>query len=872
MKEESTEEKPGPSVPKKSATKKSPAKKTKPPLNPSALWWAAFYKELKEDKGTGTKKRKLKAGTSLEDMANNSNSTEARAARGEIKLVGPIEATNIRDKAITRMTGPNPGRGDVSSLRLAIQSFGPNQVKPDSEGAKWKLVGIKSSLFNHQIVGVSMMLSKEFKPTYNTKGGILGDEMGLGKTVETIAMMRCNRPSKFERQKKKHITLIVCPAAAAPQWIAEIKKHEDVTGFDSITQYKHRSFETGDDIWKSADVVVVTYNELASAYPTKEAIQRIKSLKFSPEDEKKAILKHSRQILKHPYYRVVLDEGHAIKNYKSTTSKACLLLSAKYKWILTGTPMHNSSEGESIPRSHGMTFSANPLILRALPVLRVSGNRPRSMNNALKNAMVRRHVNDKFLGNDILQIPQLHPTEIVRVELPDAERLLFKQIEDRYSKIIAEEKNLHGTSRTVLRAFILLAIARLRQIISHPYLLEGVISTFFTSEDFTELEAKFAAAGDKIPSNSRIRKLLELERGKMMGHGSGPSSPEGSMQTVVDADPLGRAAMKGEDIDEALCGLCKELPEDLVTTKCNHIFCRECLANETKMNGRKCPECDTNLDESDPSKEFKHDAEDTATTRSESQSTVLSMASAATRAKGKGKGKGKMKREKKHGEDELFFQPGIARILSMLTAYDREYEQDNSKKMVDGAKVLAVKKHILKWQTEAPDDKIIAFTQHCGTGAILGRVLAEENIQFVHFWGDISIPKKGEVIKKFFEDPNVKVMIASLKCGGQALNITCANRVIIIDPWWNAAMEKQAFGRVARIGQQKETYLAKFVADETIEVDMVNLQEKKIDDIAKTLQESAPAPGGTAFGNKLFGGLIGLQVKSQMKAAAAEKK
>ncbi|KAM7213008.1 P-loop containing nucleoside triphosphate hydrolase protein [Rhypophila decipiens] len=748
-KEESTEEKPGPSAPKKSASKK-----TKPPLNPSAVWWAAFYKELKEEKGTGTKKRKLKGGTSLEDMAKNSNSTEARAARGEIKLVGPIEATNVRDVAIKRMTGPNPGEGYASSLRLAIQSFGPSQVKPDSEGAKWKLVGIKSSLFNHQIVGVSMMLSKEFSPKYGPRGGILGDEMGLGKTLQTIAMMRCNRPSKGERKKKRHITLIVCPAPAASQWMAEIKKHEDVTGFDSVTQYKHRSFENGDDTWKSADVVVVTYNELASAYPTKETIQKAKSLKFSPEDEKKAILKNCREILKHPYYRVVLDEGHAIKNYKSTSNKACLLLSAKYKWILTGTPMHNSSEGD----------------------------------------------------------------------------------------------------RTVLRAFILLAIARLRQIISHPYLLEGVISTFFTSEDFTELEAKFAAAGDKIPPNSRIRKLLELERGKMMGHGSGPYSPEGSMQTVVDADPLGRAAMKGEDIDEALCGLCKELPEDLVTTKCNHIFCRECLANETKINGRKCPECDTNLDESDPSKEFKHDAEDTTTTRSESQSTVFSMASAATRAKGKGKGKGKMKREKKHGEDEMFFQPGIARILSMLTAYDREYEQDPSKKMVDGAKVLAVKKHILKWQTEAPDDKIIAFTQHCGTGAILGRVLAEENIQFVHFWGDISIPKKGEVIKKFFEDPNVKVMIASLKCGGQALNITCANRVIIIDPWWNAAMEKQAFGRVARIGQQKETYLAKFVADETIEVDMVNLQEKKIDDIAKTLQENAPAPGGTAFGNKLLGG------------------
>lgn len=103
--------------------------------------------------------------------------------------------------------------------------------------------------------------------------------------------------------------------------------------------------------------------------------------------------------------------------------------------------------------------------------------------------------------------------------------------------------------------------------------------------------------------------------------------------------------------------------------------------------------------------------------------------------------------------------------------------------------------------------------------------------------------------------------IASLKCGGQALNLTCANRVLIIDPWWNVAMEKQAFGRVARIGQLKPTYLAKFVVNETVEASVIELQDIKTEDIAKTLKEKVRVSKASDFRSKLLGGIIGLQLK-----------
>ncbi|KAM7190673.1 SNF2 family N-terminal domain containing protein [Rhypophila sp. PSN 637] len=896
--EESPEEKRTSTPPKKQAKKK-----TKPSLNPSGEWWAIYYKEEKGEKGEkgGPKKKKLKAGTSFTDMVKNSNSSEARAARGELQLAGPIEATNAKDEAIKRMTGPNAGRGDISELVFAIQSFGRGQVKPDPAGAKWKLAGIKSPLFNHQVTGVSMMLSKEFSPGYGPKGGILGDEMGFGKTLQTIAMMRCNRPNKADRKRKKHTTLIVALASAVHQWKEEIKKHveakeekepttfdlddldadddeDDETGFSAITQYKKRNLDPYDDSWKKADVIVTSYHEIAAALPDKVTMQVIKAGKLSPEKEKDLIIKKSRgEILRKQYYRIVLDEGHAIKNWESDTCKACLLLDAKYKWILTGTPMHNSSE-ELFPYFAflGIDPGVGPERLHTGKG-KIKANRPQkdtnpaayraALNEALQSVMIRRHVDDKFLGHEILQIPQNHPTEIVKVELPATELLLYKQLESCYNAIMGEQKQQKGTTENLLKGFILIAITRLRQAISHPYLLEEVLCMILTTEDFEELEAKFAAAGDETPANSRIRKLLKNERKLLEEYESSilPSS-EGAMQAVIDSDPLGSVAMKDEDINDILCGVCKQLPDDLVNTKRKHIFCSECLAAKAKINGCKCPECGASLDEADLPEDFEEDGEDTASFQNESPS----KASKKGRGRAKGKGKGKT-REKKHGEDELFFQPSMARLLSHVTAYDKEYARDSDKKMVDGAKVLAVKNHILKWQAEAPDDKIIAFTQHAGTAAILGRVLAEEDIQFVQFWGELSMTKKQNALIKFREDPKVKVMIASLKCGGQALNLTCANRVIIIDPWWNSAMEKQAFGRVARIGQHKETYLAKFVAEKTIEVDMVNLQYKKAEDIALTLKEKARASGGNDFATKLLGGLIGLQMKSGQRGGEKKK-
>lgn len=68
----------------------------------------------------------------------------------------------------------------------------------------------------------------------------------------------------------------------------------------------------------------------------------------------------------------------------------------------------------------------------------------------------------------------------------------------------------------------------------------------------------------------------------------------------------------------------------------------------------------------------------------------------------------------------------------------------------------------------------------------------------LQFTGEMDLKARDKARRQFLEDSEVNIMIAGLKCGGIALNLTAANRVISIDLWWNHSVELQAFGRVFR--------------------------------------------------------------------------
>ncbi len=87
--------------------------------------------------------------------------------------------------------------------------------------------------------------------------------------------------------------------------------------------------------------------------------------------------------------------------------------------------------------------------------------------------------------------------------------------------------------------------------------------------------------------------------------------------------------------------------------------------------------------------------------------------------------------------------------------------------------------------------------------------------------------KREAEIKKFQEDPDTRIFLISLKAGGVGLNLTAADYVFIIDPWWNPAAEMQAINRAHRIGQDKKVIVYRFITEGSIEEKIQSLQERK---------------------------------------------
>ena len=130
------------------------------------------------------------------------------------------------------------------------------------------------------------------------------------------------------------------------------------------------------------------------------------------------------------------------------------------------------------------------------------------------------------------------------------------------------------------------------------------------------------------------------------------------------------------------------------------------------------------------------------------------------------------------------------------------------------------------------NEKTLIFTQYKEMGDILCKVINEEcNTEPLFFHGSLTVPQREELIEKFQNDDDAKVMILSLKAGGTGLNLTSATNVIHYDLWWNPAVEDQATDRTYRIGQDKNVMVHRMITLGTF--------EEKIDEMLKSKKELA---------------------------------
>ncbi len=130
------------------------------------------------------------------------------------------------------------------------------------------------------------------------------------------------------------------------------------------------------------------------------------------------------------------------------------------------------------------------------------------------------------------------------------------------------------------------------------------------------------------------------------------------------------------------------------------------------------------------------------------------------------------------------------------------------------------------------NEKTLIFTQYKEMGDILCKVIAEEcNMDPLFFHGSLTVPQREDLIDRFQNNEDSKIMILSLKAGGTGLNLTSATNVIHYDLWWNPAVEDQATDRTYRIGQDKNVMVHRMITLGTF--------EEKIDEMLKSKKELA---------------------------------
>jgi len=141
----------------------------------------------------------------------------------------------------------------------------------------------------------------------------------------------------------------------------------------------------------------------------------------------------------------------------------------------------------------------------------------------------------------------------------------------------------------------------------------------------------------------------------------------------------------------------------------------------------------------------------------------------------------------------------------------------------------------------ADGHRALVFSQWTSLLDLIEPHLRAAEISFVRLDGSTPTDRRGELVGQFQDPDGPPVMLLSLKAGGTGLNLTAADHVFLVDPWWNPAVEDQAADRTHRIGQDKPVMVYRMVARDTVEERILELQARK-----RALADAALSEAGGA--------------------------
>jgi len=174
------------------------------------------------------------------------------------------------------------------------------------------------------------------------------------------------------------------------------------------------------------------------------------------------------------------------------------------------------------------------------------------------------------------------------------------------------------------------------------------------------------------------------------------------------------------------------------------------------------------------------------------------------------------------GNAKMAILEGLTKLRQICDSPEILPDKENYGK--ESIKIKELLRHI---KNKTGKHKILLFSQFVKMLSIVKRELKREKISFEYLDGKSSQKQREESVEHFQNDETCRVFLISLKAGGTGLNLTAADYVYIIDPWWNPAVENQAIDRCYRIGQDKKVIAYRMICKDTLEEKIMIYQAKK---------------------------------------------
>ncbi|KAK8104010.1 uncharacterized protein PG998_011043 [Apiospora kogelbergensis] len=708
---------------------------------------------------------------------------------------------------------------------------------------------LKEPLYKHQQIALKWM--KGMEADIHKHGGLLADDMGLGKTISMLALMVHDlKPHGDNTRVFSGTNVVVAPVSLIRQWEKEIKDKLKHTYRLKVHNY-HKKKLSYDEL-RHFDVVVTSYGKLATELKALDAFT--KNMFSQGQNVDKDILAEKFPFIcpKDPFLRLVLDESQQIKNKNTQMHRAVCRVPTKYRWCLSGTPMMNNVDemGSHIHFLQIKPYNDPQEFRRKFAALYPRSRSYEDPDKVMKRLqallraiMLRRTKASKIDGDPIITLPP--KTEVI-------DYVTFGPDEQQYYDDLARDARVMFSK--FLRAgtvgkhyrYILERMLRMRQACCHPYL------------HLTDMESMNVA----ISENEMATLAKEIHA------------------TRVDA-------LK-EEVAPMECPICYEfIMNPSILIPCGHYACLECLQLHTSSSEQrnqidneagkpKCIICRADFDmkriityqtfrntfmpesvgddNTDESEEDDADSDETDSAEDGDGDDIDERGNLkgfivddeddeeykpqpkSHKDKGKSKANGKNKtRSKKKKKKEIKkpvedIQPHMLAKLRKeagRNAAKHKMYMDYLKSIWETSAKVAKCVEVLK-DIQESGEKTIVFSQWTLLLDLLEVPLRHDlKLRFRRYDGSMSAKLRDDAVHEFTDNADTKVLLTSLKAGNAGLNLVCASRVIILDPFWNPFIEKQAVDRTYRIGQRKPVKVHRILIKDTIEDRIVNLQEQK---------------------------------------------